>query len=218
MPDPRLGRIGTSVEGRPIESFVRRSLRTETNIIFGGFHGNEPKSVYVARRLIELLAADSTTGSNLAWVVVPMVNPDGCFRRKRRNANGVDINRNFPTENWERGSPRSRMFGGEFPASEPETRTVVKLVERVRPSRIIAIHSIDRGRECNNYDGPGRALAEAMSRVNGYPVKNSIGYPTPGSFGTWAGVERGIPTITLELPSRHSPQRCWGDNMMSLLR
>lgn len=41
--------------------------------------------------------------------------------------------------------------------------------------------------------------ANAISKIIGYPVEESIGYPTPGSFGTWAGVEKGIPTITLEL-------------------
>ena len=50
-----------------------------------------------------------------------------------------------------------------------------------------------------------------------YPVTTSIGYSTPGSFGTWAGVERGIPTVTLELPSHHSAKRCWADNRRALL-
>jgi murein peptide amidase A len=72
-------------------------------------------------------------------------------------------------------------------------------------------------RYCNNYDGPGRALAFAMRRHNRYPVTASIGYPTPGSFGAWAGAEHNIPTITLELPSRHSPKRCWEDNFEALL-
>ena len=183
----------------------------------GGIHGDEPKSVFVARRLIDLLANDATTGGKAGWVVVPVVNPDGHERRKRRNANQVDLNRNFPTRNWTTSSPRSRMFGGTEPASEPETRAVIAAVRRYRPARIISIHSIDRHRQCNNYDGPGKAIAVGMSRFNGYPVVSSLGYATPGSFGTWAGVERGIPTITLELPSHQSPKRCWEDNHGALL-
>ena len=62
-----------------------------------------------------------------------------------------------------------------------------------------------------------RAVANRMKRHNRYPVTRSIGYPTPGSLGTWAGVERGIPTITLELPARHSTKRCWVDNRAALL-
>ena len=42
-------------------------------------------------------------------------------------------------------------------------------------------------------------ISEKISGIIGYPVEKSIGYPTPGSFGTWAGIERKIPTITLEL-------------------
>ena len=185
-------------------------------MVFGGFHGDEPKSAFVATRLIELLSKSPAAGGD-SWIIVPIVNPDGYERRKRRNARGVDINRNFPTHNWAPGSPRRRMYGGPWPASEPETRTVIRLIERWRPDRIVTVHSIGRDRFCNNYDGPARALAAKMSRHNGYPVTATIGYPTPGSFGTWAGAERRIPVITLELRSTDSPKRCWADNREALL-
>ena len=187
-----------------------------TVLVLGGLHGDEPKSVTVALRLIQLLTMGRTTRSDARWVVVPVVNPDGYERRKRRNAHQIDINRNFPTENWVRTARRSRMFGGRLSASEPETLAVMKVIARYGPDRIISIHSISGGQHCNNYDGPGKALAQAMSSLNGYPVVASIGYPTPGSLGTWAGVERRIATITLELPSVHSPKRCWEDNRMAL--
>lgn len=209
--------LGKSVEGRRIDAYVRGRRSERTLMVFGGFHGDEPKGVYVARRLIEHLEADSSAGRGVRWLIVPIVNPDGYERRKRRNANFVDINRNFPTESWTTTSSRSRMFGGIKPASEPETRAVVAAVKRYRPARIVTIHSINEHRHCNNYDGPGKALAVAMGRINGYPVAGSLGYATPGSFGTWAGVERGIATVTLELPSHHSPKRCWEDNRRALL-
>ncbi len=191
---------------------VRRTI-----LILAGVHGDEPKSVYVARRLIELLENDRQARRDARWVIVPLVNPDGFHRRKRRNARGVDINRNFPTKDWQHGSPRSRMYGGPKPASEPETRAVMRAVERFRPARIVTIHSIGGNRFCNNYNGPARKLALAMRRLNGYPVTASIGYPTPGSFGTWAGEELGISTITLELPSHVPAKRCWQDNCRALL-
>lgn len=202
-------------------------------VVFGGFHGDEPKSVDLVERLIEELRerqrGNETTrqqgnaetpkrrNTETRWVLMPVVNPDGWERRRRRNARKVDINRNFPTNNWEVGNPRSRMFGGFEPASEPETRVVIGVIEKYRPDAIVTIHSINRNRFCNNFDGPGRALARRMSQYNKYPVTSTIGYPTPGSFGTWAGVERGIPTITLELPSHHSAKRCWEDNREALL-
>ncbi len=209
--------VARSIEDRPIKAYFRPGPGGRTTIVFAAFHGDEPKTVYVARRLIELLSSDATVGGNRGWVVVPVVNPDGFVRRKRRNANGIDLNRNFPTQNWTVGVRRSRMFGGTEAASEPETRGVIRLIEEVHPTRVVTIHSIGAHRFCNNYDGPARAWAESMSRLNGYPASASIGYPTPGSFGTWAGVERQIPTITLELPSHHSSKRCWLDNCDALL-
>lgn len=209
--------LGRSVEGRAIEAYVFPGPAKRTVLVLGGFHGDEPKSVFLARRWIDLLRADRTASIGTRWVVVPLVNPDGYAKRKRRNARLVDINRNFPTRNWTRTSRRSRMYGGPSPASEPETEAVISAVKRFRPSRIVTIHSISADRHCNNYDGPGRALALKMRRYNGYPVTASIGYPTPGSFGTWAGAERNIATITLELPSRLSPKRCWEDNLEALL-
>ena len=186
-------------------------------MVLGGFHGDEPKSVFVAQCLIELLSASPKSARLPTWIVVPLVNPDGYERRKRRNAHGVDLNRNFPTRNWRPSSSRSRMYGGPSPASEPETRAVIRLIERYKPGRIVTIHSIGGERYCNNYDGPAKAMSKSMSQRNGYPVTRNIGYPTPGSFGTWAGAERRIPVVTLELPSSVSPQRCWTDNRDALL-
>lgn len=209
--------IAHSVERRPIVAYIRQGRADHTVLVLAGMHGDEPKSIDLARRLIDLLQSGEVDTAPTRWIIVPLVNPDGHARRKRRNARRVDINRNFPTSNWTLGSSRSRMFGGVAPGSEPETRAVMKLIARYRPRRIVTIHSIGLDRFCNNYDGPARALAAKMSRHNRYPVTASIGYPTPGSFGAYAGRELRIPTVTLELPSTHSAKRCWLDNQDALL-
>jgi len=211
-------RVGLSVLGKPINAFQVARPDRPGALILAGVHGDEPKSVSVARNLVRLLEGDApAVAEQASWYVIPVVNPDGYEVRKRRNANGVDLNRNFPTRNWEPGSKRSRMFGGAAPASEPETQVVMRVIDRQQPALIVSIHSIDRKRQCNNHDGPGEPLARALSEFNGYPVRGSIGYATPGSLGTWAGVERNIPTVTLELPSHHSLKRCWEDNREALL-
>ena len=204
--------IGRSVEGRSIEAYTF-SGGTGGTLVLGGMHGDEPKGVYVARRLIGRLGSEVEAS---AIVIVPVVNPDGYHLRRRCSANGVDLNRNFPTADWSAGLRRSRNYPGPSEASEPETQAIIELIDTVQPVRIVTIHSINRHRECNNNDGPARALADEMAKHNGYPVTDSIGYPTPGSFGTWAGGEGRIPTVTLELPSHHSPQRCWRDNEEAL--
>ncbi|MCP4593652.1 MAG: murein peptide amidase A [bacterium] len=208
--------LGESVEGRSIEAFVFGSSGDPV-LILGGTHGDEPKSVYAARQLIDVLLADPGLAAGRHVTVVPVVNPDGYERRRRRNVNGVDLNRNFATADWAVSKRHSRYYGGPSAASEPETQLVAELVERLQPLRILSIHSIGKRKFCNNYNGPAADLAELMHASNGYRVAPDIGYPTPGSFGTWAGFERQIPTITLELPSHDSRERCWKDNREAIL-
>src|ERR671929_190416 len=53
---------------------------------------------------------------------------------------------------------------------------------------------------CINYDGPAAAWAQAVAAACGWPARADIGYPTPGSLGSWLGLDRRLPVITLELP------------------
>ena len=105
------------------------------------------------------------------------------------------MNRNFPTENWEL-TERNEFFGGESPASEIETRFIIDVIEKYQPKEIVTLHAPFK---IVNYDGNAKDLAEKISAIIDYPVEGNIGYPTPGSFGTYAGLEKKIPTITLEL-------------------
>jgi protein MpaA len=133
-------------------------------------------------------------------VIVPGINPDGLERRTRKNANGIDINRNFPTRHFgasgENSDPDGRYFGGETPGSEPETRAVLETVGRVSPNPVVTLHA---PLTCVNYDGPAEQDARALAEVSALPLEAEIGYPTPGSLGTSLGKERGIRAITLEL-------------------
>lgn len=135
---------------------------------------------------------------------IPGLNPDGMMNNTRVNANGVDLNRNFPTKNWGEdtsaaGDNPSDYFGGKSAASEIETRFLIDVIEEYKPSVILTLHAPYK---VVNYDGPARDVAEKISKIINYPTEESIGYPTPGSFGTWAGVERNIPVITLELDEK----------------
>ena len=66
------------------------------------------------------------------WLV-PVANPDGSAAGMRCNANGVDLNRNFPWE-WRLSD------GGPAPLSEPETQALVALVEQLQPDIVIWVH------------------------------------------------------------------------------
>ena len=135
---------------------------------------------------------------------IPCLNPDGMQLGQRTNANGVDLNRNFPTKNWGENhgdnatcdDAETAYYGGTSGGSEIETQFLIDTISEFKPNKILTLHAPYK---VVNYDGPAKELAEKISTIINYPVEASIGYPTPGSFGTYAGVERQIPTITLEL-------------------
>lgn len=158
-------------------------------LVIGCFHGDEPQGKCLIDRYLERHIKTTKI------LFIPCLNKYGYNHNKRTNENGVDLNRNFPTKNWEK-SAKDEFYGGEFPASEAGTKFVIEVVEKIKPKLILTLHAPFK---VVNYDGDAQKISEKISGIIGYPVKPSIGYPTPGSFGTWAGVERNIPTITLEL-------------------
>ena len=185
--------------GNNLELVQLGKRSTGIPLIVGVVHGDEPQGKWLIEKYIENYSKHST---NLLFV--PCLNPDGLQLNIRTNANGVDLNRNFPTQNWGENlgdnatcnDPSTSYYGGSSPASETETQFLINIIEKYNPSIILTIHAPYK---VVNFDGPAREISEIISSIINYPVEESIGYPTPGSFGTWAGVERNIPTITLEL-------------------
>lgn len=156
-------------------------------LIIGVFHGDEPQGEYFINSYLQ---KDFLFKNNLYFI--PKLNSSN----KRKNINNVDLNRNFPTKNWVLGEVDSDYFGGFEPNSEIETQFLVDLINETKFNAIITIHSPYK---VVNYDGPAESLSEKISQILGYPTSSDIGYPTPGSFGTYCGVERKIPTITIEI-------------------
>ena len=167
-------------------------------LIIGVVHGDEPQGKPIIERYM-------SECENKKLLFIPCLNPDGMAKGQRTNSNGVDINRNFPTKNWE-WTEHGNYYGGSEPGSEIETNFLVDIIEKYKPSAIITLHTPYR---IVNYDGPARELATMISEIINYPVESNIGYPTPGSFGTYAGVERSIPTITLEMDEFSSIEKLY---------
>ncbi|MDK2970757.1 MAG: murein peptide amidase [Candidatus Sumerlaeota bacterium] len=208
--------VGRSVENRPIY-MAEFGDGDDVTLFFTCFHGNESSTPRFGYEFANLLHNDPTLiAEGKKVVIVPILNPDGLVHGTRNNARDVDLNRNYPTSNWgQQPGRRGHVDFGEAPASEPETRTVLKLMAEVQPDKILTVH---QPRKCNNNDGPnGLALAELLAEYNGYPVEPYIGYPTPGSYGTYAGKELGIPMVTLELP-RGTPDSAAFDEMWRVNR
>lgn len=156
-------------------------------LVIGVFHGDEPQGKFLIENYLK------ENKSRLLFI--PCLNPDGMALNVRTNSNGVDLNRNFPTNNWEL-TEKNEFFGGENPASEIETRFLVEIIDKYRPKLILTLHAPFK---VVNYDGDAKEICRKIAKIINYPVEANIGYPTPGSFGTYAGLEQKIPTITLEL-------------------
>jgi predicted deacylase len=208
--------VGESVEGRPIET-VQIGNGPRRVLLIGGIHGDEPEGLPVTEQFARELAADRTATLGATVLVVRDLNPDGTAARTRTNSNGVDLNRNFPASNWDSTASSARMNPGPRAESEPETRILVGLIREFQPDRILVMHAT-RGKPMVNYDGPARDLAERLSQVNGYVTSDTIGYPTPGSLGSYAGVDMKIPIITLELPRGIATEQAWQANRDALFQ
>jgi murein peptide amidase A len=203
--------FGYSVEHRPLTAYIFGD-GPDVTMIFGAFHDNEPASPAVVESLRRYLTIHPEEWIGRKIILVPVTNPDGQRLGSRTNARGVDLNRNFPGT-WRMTTTAVRYNPGPAPASEPETQAVMRLVEKYSPDKIVSIH---QPFHCLNWNGErGRILAEQMSLYNGYPTTSDIGYPTPGSFGTYIE-KKGIGMVTLEMPNSNA-EICWQQNRHALL-
>ncbi len=185
--------IGRSSLGRPVHAARLGSDPGPALLVVGGVHGNEPASVEAVLELAAALADRPPTRP--VWLL-PALNPDGVAAGIKNSARDVDLNRNFPARNFTT-EHRPGYHPGVAPLSEPETAALAALVDREPLAGVVAVHAPFA---CVNYDGPARTWAEEVAAACGWPVQEDIGYPTPGSLGSWLGRDRGWPVLTLELP------------------
>lgn len=181
-------------------------------LLIGGVHGDEPEGFFLVENFIKEGLHKDLEGKASLWVI-PRLNPDGCAANTRTNGNGVDLNRNMPTKDWDPVARKERYQPGKEAGSEVESQVLIEVIERLKPHAIITAHSWE---PMINYNGPCEGLAKAMGAVNGYRIADDIGYPTPGSLGTWAGWERKISTITLEIERDSDEAKIWKEHAESL--
>jgi murein peptide amidase A len=165
--------LGRSVDGRTITAVETGDPDTQRKLlVVGCIHGNERAGVAIAKRLISTALPVETD----LWIVTDL-NPDGTAAGTRRNAHGVELNRNFPWH-WQRLS--GTYFSGPRPLSEPETRIAYRLIERVRPSVSIWFHQ-----HLNLVDDStgNRSLEQRFARAAGLRLAPLT--PEPGSAVTW---------------------------------
>lgn len=171
-------------------------------LVIGGTHGDELTSVSVTFRWVEKL--NKFHSGLFHWHIIPSMNPDGLLKRgaERTNHNGVDLNRNMPSDDWAKNAlsywqhksgKDPRKYPGLSSNSEPETQWLVDEIEQFKPDAIIAVHA------------PYGVVDFDAQKLNAAPKSlgklhlNLLG-TYPGSLGNYAGINLNVPVITLELP------------------
>ena len=213
-----------SVKGRHImlHDFTPSQGAVARVLVLGGIHGDELTSVSIVFRWIELLKQPVGEAAQYRWRVIPVLNPDGLLAKPptRVNARGVDLNRNFPTDNWSSEASRywsvstrrdPRRFPGPAPMSEPESSWLHHEIKAFKPDVIISVHA---PHAVLDFDGPPTKMKPPL-RFGRLKLHQLGVYP--GSLGNFGGLKEGIPVVTLELshalemPTEQELAHVWRD-------
>jgi murein peptide amidase A len=176
--------VGTSVSGISIDACQLNGSNPEaenTLLVIGTIHGDEPDG----KRVIDELASSGAPANTNIWLISDG-NPDGSKLATRKNANEVDINRNFSIK-WAASEPTARTYSGPSPASEPETLALMNAVETIKPTHVLVFHQPFEQIDCP----PERptTISDRLSQLTGYkseciPGERS-GSPTNSYTGTF---------------------------------
>ena len=205
--------IGRSVRGRAITSYSFGSGKTI--LLIGAMHGTEPSSKRTLDSMVDDLENNpQKIPKGRRVVIVPNINPDGVARAQRTNANDVDLNRNFPTSDWQQETYAARGVtypngGGSKPLSEPESRALADLINRLSPSVVFTYHAVGSV-VLPNGSGNSRSLASLYASGVGYRVisggetDDTFSYTTTGELEDWLREKKGIATVLIELGARYN--------------
>ena len=189
--------LGHSVKGRPIVAWRLGERGARRVVLISTMHGNESHT----RRILTSLR-DGPAISGLDLWVIPVYNPDGLARGTRKNARGVDLNRNYPHQ-W--ADLDGRYESGPRPASEPETRAVLAFLNDIRPHRIVSFHQPLYGVDRATKD---RRFARRLSRHLNLPLKRfSCGGVCHGTMTGWYNARFPGAAVTVEYDARPSWER-----------
>jgi predicted deacylase len=190
--------IGHSVKGRAIRAY-RVGDPTSPNkvVVMSSIHGDEQRI-----RLIPVALRDGRPITGVDLWLIPVVNPDGLARDTRKNARGVDLNRNFPYR-WAR--LHGSYYSGPRPASEPETRALMRFFREIRPRRIVSFHQPLHGVDVSTPES--RPFARRLASGLDLPRKDlTCGGVCHGTFTAWYMHRFPGRAVTVEYgahPSRH---------------
>ncbi|MFN2612502.1 MAG: M14 family zinc carboxypeptidase [Solirubrobacterales bacterium] len=127
--------VGTSVRGEPIEAIRLGDPNSPRKaLVVGEIHGDEPGGL----KITAALRRDFSDIQGVDLWIVDAANPDGLAAHRRPNAHRVDLNRNW-SYRWREGR-HDGYYPGPAPFSEPESRAMRDLIERLQPQVSVWYH------------------------------------------------------------------------------
>jgi predicted deacylase len=202
--------VGHSVAGRPLHAYRLGDPGSANRVVvMSTMHGDEPAT----RRILAALR-DGAPISGIDLWVVPVVNPDGLARHTRKNAHGVDLNRNYPYR-W--ADLDGRYESGPRAASEPETRALMAFFAEIRPRRVVSIHQPLNGVDVST--PASRPFAVRLADGLDLPRRNlTCGGTCYGTFTQWFMHRFGGVAVTVEYGAHPSLERMTTTAPRQLLR
>lgn len=230
--------IGSSVQGRKIESFTY-GTGSKKLVFVGGIHGGyEWNGVFLAYQFMDYLDQNlNTIPKDLSVIVIPNINPDGVFlvtgkegrfaindvstsstvlASGRFNANQVDLNRNFdckwqPKSTWQ----KKTVSAGSSAFSEPEAKSFQDFILENKPDAVVFWHSQANAvyaSQCKDGIIPETLdLMNVYSKASKYKAVDSFdAYEVTGAADDWLA-SINIPAITVELQSHSTVE--WKRNL-----
>lgn len=229
--------IGRSGEGRALRVLRISSTPSKgegskkPGVFFSaGIHGHEG-SEGIALAMVEALLTkkkDARVRKLLAervlWVQF-VANPDGLLRSERKNAKGVDLNRNFGHRwgrDWGKEPIQARTNPGSKAFSEPETRAIRDFLRREgnvtlyvdchRSARLILLPfgAKEPARVSKAYQALWKGLNRAMENFHRRPKHRRIRDFLPSGSGyavDWAHAELGVGAFVWECPYGKIPKK-----------
>lgn len=185
--------FGQTQNQLPINAYNFGSGNTKI-LLLGGVHGDEIEGVQGAMYLLKDF--QKAFPYKFQLTLVPTLNLDGVLAKQRKNSRAVDLNRNLPTEDWTSEWTEEKYMPGSEAGSESENKALIDFIAQTKPTFILSLHS---WKPLLNTNGNCKEFAQIVSEKTGYKITDDIGYPTPGSLGTYCGIERSIPTLTYEI-------------------
>lgn len=195
---------GASEMGRPLTCYrVGDADAAQSLLIIFGVHGFEDSYDHdgeilkaIAHNVLAHYSENPAALGGFALYVIPSANPDGLIDGVsqdgfgRCNANGLDVNRDFPIGWKKRTGARNQT--GDAPFSTAEARAIRDLVESIAPTYAIDVHGWIHAAY-----GTGR-MAKVFAKPFGFTVKQAS---SGGLLSNWLATVT-EEAIMLEMPRR----------------